>query len=94
VALYHYRAKIPAKQLEQIEALTHYDQELYKYGCELFEEQLARFRSKPHRTYSIASRLRMAKELPIQYSKKLLAATVSTSQRRWIRRFVQERIRR
>lgn len=54
-----YRAKTPPDLIEQVEALTVHDRELYAYACELFEQQYARYRARPRRTYSIAPRLLM-----------------------------------
>ena len=57
VDVHGYRAQVAPDLIEQIEARTTYDQELYAYACELFEQQLARMRARPNRTYSIAPRL-------------------------------------
>jgi hypothetical protein len=59
VDIHRYRRQLAPDLLEQLEALNTYDQELYRCACELFEQQLARFRATPQRTYSIAPRLLM-----------------------------------
>jgi hypothetical protein len=53
-----YRQQIPPHLVAAIEARNGYDLELYRYGCTLFAEQLARLQAKPTRTYSLAPRLR------------------------------------
>jgi hypothetical protein len=58
VDVHGYRATIPRDLIERIEELNCYDRELYQYACDRFEQQLDRFRAQPHRTYSIAPRLR------------------------------------
>ena len=53
-----YRQQIPPHLVKAIEARNCYDRELYRYGCSLFAEQLARQPAQPTRIYSIAPRLR------------------------------------
>jgi len=52
-----YRSKLPPDLIEQVEELTASDRELYAYAYELFEQQYARYRKQPRRTYSIAPRI-------------------------------------
>ena len=54
-----YRATTPPELIEQVESLTRYDQNLYAYAAELFEQQWACYQARPRRTYSIAARLRI-----------------------------------
>ena len=61
-----YRESIPPDLVERIEALNRYDIELYRYACELFERQRARFQSQPRRTYCILPELRMALVAPVR----------------------------
>jgi hypothetical protein len=84
-----YRSTTPPDLLEQVEALTAYDQELYAYACELFEQQHARYRARPRRTYSIAPRLLMPVRRTALASLTQLQATHPTVAEsrplRWIR---------
>jgi hypothetical protein len=66
VKMHSYRATTPPDVIERIEAATAYDHELYAHACELFEQQLARYRARPRRTYSIAPRLRMEVVEPLR----------------------------
>ncbi len=59
VDLRGYRASTPPELIEQVEELTRYDHELYAYACDLFEQQWARHRANPRRSYSIAPRVRV-----------------------------------
>jgi len=61
-----YRESIPPDLIERIEAMNLYDIELYRYACELFERQIARFQSHPRRTYCILPELRMALVAPVR----------------------------
>lgn len=58
VDLHGYRASTPPELIERVEDLTRYDRELYAYACDLFEQQWARHKAAPRRSYSIAPRLR------------------------------------
>ena len=58
VEIYGYQAATPPGLIEQVEAITAYDHELYTHACDLFDRQWSRYRAKPRRTYSIAPRLR------------------------------------
>lgn len=57
-----YRDQLSPDLLEQIAAKTEYDQALYAHACERFAEQHARYCAAPHRTYSIAPRLRATRQ--------------------------------
>ncbi|MBN1814164.1 MAG: sulfotransferase family 2 domain-containing protein [Anaerolineae bacterium] len=59
VAARGYRAQTPPDLVEQVEELTIHDRELHVYATELFEQNYANYRERPHRTYSIAPRLLM-----------------------------------
>lgn len=54
-----YRATTPPDLIEQVEALTVYDRELYDYAIELFKQQYVCYQAGPRRTFSIAPRLLM-----------------------------------
>lgn len=54
-----YRDRLAPDVVARLEELNRQDQELYAHATELFEQQWARYRAKPRRTYSIAPRLRI-----------------------------------
>lgn len=58
VQLHRYRKQLPPALLDQVEARTVLDQELYAHARECFARQWARQQSEPYRSYSIAPRLR------------------------------------
>ncbi|HNX96318.1 MAG TPA: sulfotransferase family 2 domain-containing protein [Candidatus Aminicenantes bacterium] len=60
VEAFGYRKTLAPVLVERIEALNRYDIELYRFGCELFAERLARFRAHPPRTFCVLPRLRWA----------------------------------
>ncbi len=59
LAVRGYRSTLPPAVIEQVEALTVYDRELYAHALELFEQQYARYKAHPRRMYSIMPRLRV-----------------------------------
>ncbi|WP_254150828.1 sulfotransferase family 2 domain-containing protein [Candidatus Chloroploca mongolica] len=54
-----YRDQLAPDVVARLEELNRYDLELHAHATELFEQQWARYRAKPQRTYSIAPRLRI-----------------------------------
>lgn len=63
-----YRDQFAPDVVARLEELNRYDLELYAHATELFEQQWARYRAKPQRTYSIAPRLR----IPLRRAKSRL----------------------
>jgi hypothetical protein len=53
-----YRQQLDPAIVAQLEEMNGCDNELYAYGCELFEQQWSRYQARPRRTYSLAPRLR------------------------------------
>jgi hypothetical protein len=53
-----YRDQLAPEVVAQLQEMNCYDQELYAHAQELFEQQWARYQTRPRRTYSIAPRLR------------------------------------
>ena len=53
-----YQDQLAPAVIARLEELNHYDLELYTHATELFEQQWARYRAKPQRTYSIAAHVR------------------------------------
>ena len=54
----NYRARLAAKVVSQLEALTEPDRKMYAFAQELFREHWSRHMAQPRRTYSIGPRLR------------------------------------
>ncbi len=53
-----YRDQLAPDVIARLEELNRYDLELYAHATELFEQQWARYRARPRRTYSIAASVR------------------------------------
>lgn len=91
-----YRRQIPSHLVEAIEARNGYDLELYRYGCSLFAEQLARQQAQPTRIYSIAPRLRhYGQQVLPQMAKRIQQIApqlVQSSQVRRIYQIVRQRL--
>jgi hypothetical protein len=65
VELFGYQVATPHDLIEQVEAITVYDHELYAHACDLFDQQWSRCRARPRRTYSLVPRLRLAVGEPL-----------------------------
>lgn len=88
VDLYRYHMQESLEFLEQIRALTTYDQELYAHACERFEQQWARFRAARHRTYSIAPRLRFPMRRGAQWTWRAFSSLLPGPDRApWLHRW-------
>lgn len=55
-----YQERLAPDVVARLEELNRSDLDLYAHATELFEQQWARYRARPQRTYSIAPRLRSA----------------------------------
>jgi len=57
-ATLRYRDQLAPDVVARLEELNRYDLELYTHATELFEQQWARYRARPRRTYCIATHVR------------------------------------